>query len=123
MLEWLEPAEKRWHEERFTKPWIASASCRPGRKEAPIASRFRKDRRPDRRVALGVRIEQQPRPVSGGHGARDEMGDGDRVVPHKWLILRRQRRFELGVDGAVDADHEAPHADARSHFDWEVEWL
>ena len=35
---------------------------------------------PDRRAALGVRVEQQPRPVRRRDRARDEVRDGDRVV-------------------------------------------
>ena len=118
MLDGSSPSKQRRKEKRLAEPRVASTSGRPGgevdggRRATPASIA-----RPDGRVALGVRVEDQPRPVRGRHGAGNEVRDGDRVVRDERLVLRGERGLELGVGRAVDEHAQAPLVDPRPDVD------
>ena len=55
------------------------------------------DRAAHRRVALGMSVEEKTRPVGLRLRARDEVRDGDGVLPYERLLLHRERCLRLGV--------------------------
>ena len=117
----LETVEERRQEERFPEAGVAPASWPPGGETPSVDGRLGGDRRPDHRVALGVRVEDEARPIRCGHDAGDEVRHRDRILGDQGLLLCGERSFELGIDGAVDVDREPPFLDERPHLDRKVE--
>ena len=96
----LESVEQRRQEERLAEARISPTARRPGREASSLAARLGVDRRSDRRVALGMRVEEEARPIRRGNDAGDEVRDGDRILGDERLLLCGERGFELGIDAA-----------------------
>ena len=75
----LDAVEERREQERLAEPGVAAAAGRPGGQAATVAPRLGVDRAADGRVALGVGVEEQARPVGSRERAGNEVGDGRRA--------------------------------------------
>ena len=98
---------------------VAPAAPAPGIERAVPARSD--DRRPDRRPALGVRVEQQAGPFRRRDGPGDEVGDGNGVALDGRLLLRCERSRRRGIGAAVDADGERARRDPWRHLELDLE--
>ena len=117
MLVRLEPGEQGRKEKRVWEDGVAPAARCPGPKR-PVRGL---DRAAHGRVALGVRVEQAPRPVSRGYRARNEVGHRERILLDQRLLLRGERREGALVGASADRYTEAALVDASANVDFELE--
>ncbi len=113
----LEPGEQGRKEKRVWEDGVAPAARGPGPKR-PVRGL---DRAAHGRVALGVRVEQAPRPVSRRYRARNEVGHRERVLLDQRLLLRGERREGALVGASADRYTEAALVDASANVDFELE--
>ena len=109
--------EERGEEQRVGEAGIAAAARCPGT-ERLVAAR---ERAADRREALGVGVEDPPRPVGRGHRAGDEVGRRDRALLDERLLLRGERERRLLALAPVDDHGQPPLVDPRPHLDRQLE--